>query len=468
MKGRELMHFPFFQLPIFHHMKTTGLVFFLSAFMLTSFAQERPVVELTLEDCIQKAIENNIDIKIAKNNELASKANRVQAIMNILPSVNASIDYNWTIGNFFDQTAARQVTATTESSFPGLGARVNVFNGMSNHYLMNQRSNEYLAAQENTRNTELNIRANVLAFYLNVIRGRENIRISEERVSLLQAQLDRAKKRESVGVGNLEAVYNFQSQLANERLTLQDLINTFERNKLILLQSMRLDPTAHDYLIKELEIEDATLLMEIDPFGQVLNESIENNPQFLQANYNLEASRAQLKVASADRYPSISANAGVGSSYSSNGARNPESGIVETDADYPTQMGYNFGQTAGVTLNIPLFNNFRVNNNIQNARVRMANAELSVEQAEQTVTNVIQQVYLDYVSAQATYKSALENLEALQQTFEFMKKRYETGNTDFYTYLESLNNKNRAEIQLINARYNIALRKEVLDAYRMK
>jgi len=54
----------------------------------------------------------------------------------------------------------------------------------------------------------------------------------------------------------------------------------------------------------------------------------------------------------------------------------------------------------------------------------------------------------------------------LDQTYVFMKKRFETGNTDFYTYLESLNNKNRAEIQLINAKYSIIFRKKVLDLYR--
>ena len=100
------------------------------------------------------------------------------------------------------------------------------------------------------------------------------------------------------------------------------------------------------------------------------------------------------------------------------------------------------------------------------AKVNFMNAQIAEEQAVQDVTNSTQRDYLDLVSAQTSYQTAQENFEALNQTFEFIKKRFEAGNTDFYTYLESLNNKNRAEAQLINAKYTIILRKRILDLYR--
>ena len=96
----------------------------------------------------------------------------------------------------------------------------------------------------------------------------------------------------------------------------------------------------------------------------------------------------------------------------------------------------------------------------------MLNAELQNDQALLNVTNAAQRDYLDLVAAQTSYKTAGENFEALDQTFNFINKRFETGNTDFYTYLESLNNKVRAEAQLINAKYTIVLRKRILDLYR--
>ena len=93
----------------------------------------------------------------------------------------------------------------------------------------------------------------------------------------------------------------------------------------------------------------------------------------------------------------------------------------------------------------------------------MLNADIAKNETEQAVKNNIQQVYLDLIAAQETFKASEENLKALNQSFQFVKQRHERGLTDFYTYLESLNNKNRAEIELANAKYSIVFRKKILE-----
>ena len=42
------------------------------------------------------------------------------------------------------------------------------------------------------------------------------------------------------------------------------------------------------------------------------------------------------------------------------------------------------------------------------------------------------------INAQSSYTTAKENLEAQTSAFEFIEKRFNTGNTDFYSYFESL------------------------------
>jgi outer membrane protein len=129
-------------------------------------------------------------------------------------------------------------------------------------------------------------------------------------------------------------------------------------------------------------------------------------------------------------------------------------------------MGWNQYKGVGIGINIPIFTRWQTSANIQAAKVNMFNAELDVKQAQQTITNAIQLVYNDLQAAISTYNAAQENIDALTQSYNFSETRYEAGNTDFYTYLESLNNKNRAEIQLANAKYSIVFRKKILDIYR--
>ena len=108
--------------------------------LFISKAQETRI--LSLDECIAIGLERNIDLKRTKNSELIAKANRFQSIMNYFPSVTTAINYDYFFGNFFDQNAARQVSATTNSSNPNVSSSLTIFNGFSNHYTMKQRINE--------------------------------------------------------------------------------------------------------------------------------------------------------------------------------------------------------------------------------------------------------------------------------------------------------------------------------------
>ncbi|MEQ8470952.1 MAG: TolC family protein [Marinoscillum sp.] len=434
------------------------------------------VVSLTLDDCINTALERNITLKQARNNEIIAESNRFQSIMNFFPTVSAGIGYDYFFGNFFDTNAARQVTEATSSSSPNVQARLILFNGFSNHYQLKRRKFELESARQTTESTKQNIENLILGSYLTVILDKENIKIAQDRVDLLEAQLDREKKRESVGVGNLESVYNFQSQLATQKLSLNTMENTLQRDLLTLFQAMALDPE-QEYQVMPYEVEESNLLLEVDPFDIILEESLNSSPALIAARNSQQASRLQLKSAHAQRYPTISVFGQIGSNYSTNGATNPtkpyrdpatgDPGFnFEPDATFFEQMEYNEYEYVNFSMSIPIFTRFQTTNAVQTAKVNMVNAELDVTGALNTVTNLVQTAYLDLVSAQNTYISAKENLAATTQTFEFMKKRFETGNTDFYTYLESLNNKNRAEVELINSKYSIVFRQKILELYR--
>lgn len=427
---------------------------------------EREVEVLTLDDCIQTALDRNIALKRSKNEELIARARQFQSLMNYLPSLSISANYDFFFGTFFDTNAARQISATTNSSNPNVSSNVTIFNGFANHYSRKQAVKAVEAAAYAVEGQELTVESTILGRYLQVILDQENIKISQQRIDLLQTQLDRAVKRESVGVGGMEDVYNFKSQIANEKLNLTQSENTLRRDKLLLLQAMVLDVSEKEYVINPYDAEPDEILLEVESFDELLNDILYKMPSVKSAEASLESSKYQMKAASAARLPRISLFGAIGSNYSSNGALNPETGSFEENATLDQQLRYNEFEYLNFTLNIPIFQNYERTTNYQVAKINFANSELAVKESLVNMTNVVQQVYLDLISAQETYESARENLESLTQSYEFMKKRYETGNTDFVTYLEALNNKNRAEIQLVNARYSIVFRKKILDLYR--
>ena len=81
------------------------------------------------------------------------------------------------------------------------------------------------------------------------------------------------------------------------------------------------------------------------------------------------------------------------------------------------------------------------------------------------MTNSVQQAYLNLVNAKSTYAAARESLASLNTSYEFAKTRYESGTIDFVTYLQSLNGKNNAELELARAKYSILFRQLIIDIF---
>ncbi len=435
---------------------------FIALAIITTTGYSQEVTQLSLDQCIDIALKNNINLQVSENNAHIANSNKTQALLNFLPGVTANVDYSFTFGNFWDNSAARQVSETTERSNPWVSADIVIFNGLNNHYNLKQRSHQFESAQYGVESSKINLKNNIYSSYLSVILDKENIKISEDRIQLLSAQLDREEKRESVGVGNMESVYNFRSQLANEKLNKVSLVNQYKRDKLQLIQLLRLD-ISKEYTFEPIEPSLNDQLLNAKSFDEVLEGGINYSPSIKQANANYEASLYGLKIAKAQRYPRLTGSAALGSNFSSNGAWNPSNGEFNESADYFTQMDWNTQQQISLNLRIPIFTRFNTETQIQTAKLNMLNAELNHKQAELDATNALQNVYLDMLAAQETYAASVENLKALEQSFEFINRRYETGNTDFFTYLESLNNKNRAEVELVNAKYSIIFRKKILD-----
>jgi len=420
---------------------------------------------LTLDECMKIAMDNNIQLKRSINNAKIASANYFQSMMEYLPSVDARANYDLYNGTFFDNTAARQVSEITNSSNPSLNASLVLFNGFSNHYSRKATLNRREASTNAIDEQKQNVESNVLGSYLSVVLDKENIKISEDRVELLQAQLEREKKRNIVGVGNLEQVYNFQSQLANENLRLVNLKNSLLSDMLTLLQVLQLE-VAMNYDVAPYDMSEDELLLDKEKFVEVLESSLAYSPGLKRALATSEAAKLDYKSSQANYMPTITAFGRIGSSYSSNGARDPKTGEFVEGAGFSDQMSWNKFDYANISMTIPVFNKWRTRNGAQVSRLNMENAELDLKQTELDVTNTIQQVYVNLISAQETYEAADDNLVALNQSYEYVKTRYDNGNTDFYTYLESLNNKNRAEVELVNAKYSIVFRKKILDVYR--
>lgn len=423
----------------------------------TSWAQR----VLTLEECIDIALQSNLSIKRAKNSAEIAKAQYTQSKFTFLPSISAGASHNWNEGLQFDQTTGNLVNTTTLNGGFSVSAGMTLFDGFSNLYGKQQAEANYKSSEEAVRGSIQFTQAQIVAAFLQVISFQEGLKMNEETLSLLNEQLERERKRERAGVGNMEQVYNFQSQVAQQQLTIVNQKNQLESSKLTLIQLLLLDP-AEDYEFGGITPDDAELEQELESYNSIYQESMDYSPSVKSAELSLEATEKSLQIAKFNWMPSLSLSSGWSTGWSSN-LRNPGDGSV---VDLSTQFENNRRKSASLNLNIPLFSRFQNRTQLQTSKIQVMNSQLALEQAKNDLTNQVQQAYLELVNAKTSYVAARQSKISLDQSFEFAQNRYENGTIDFVTYLQSLTAKNNGDFQLIRSKYSILLRQFILDIYK--
>lgn len=416
---------------------------------------------LTLEECIDIALDNNISIKTARNTAISTKAGYTQSKYQFLPSLSAGASHNWNEGLSFDQTSGNLVNTTTLGGNGSINGNFTIFNGLQNVYGLSQRKLQYEASlQDIERNIQLTS-ASVVSSFLDVIMTKESLKIANYTLDLLNQQLGQQEKRQNAGTGDLEQVYNFRSQVAQQKLRIVNQENQLKSQELALIQLLLLD-TSVEYEIAGVTADDAALEQQIEAYGAVYSKALAYSPALKTSKLTYEASEKGLKISQFAWMPSLTMGASIGTGWSSN-LKNPDgSGTV---MPLPDQFENNSSKSARFNLNIPLFTRMQNNTAVQQSKIAMMNSELNVEQTKNNLTNQVQQAYLAVVNAQTFYVANKESLISLEATFNFAKTRYDNGTIDFVTYLTSLNGLNQGELALVQARYGILLRKLILDIY---
>ncbi|MFT7382061.1 MAG: outer membrane protein, partial [Roseivirga sp.] len=166
---------------------------FCLALLVTPIMKAQEV--LSLDECIKIALENNLEIKRARNNAIAAKANLTQSKFNFLPSLNAGASHNWNEGLQFDNTSGSLVNTTTLSGGGSIGGSVTLFDGFSNLLVMQRNKILYDASEETIKSNIQSTEASIVFSFLQVITTEENLKIAEQTRGLLSEQLDREEKR---------------------------------------------------------------------------------------------------------------------------------------------------------------------------------------------------------------------------------------------------------------------------------
>ncbi|MFM8917668.1 MAG: TolC family protein [Bacteroidota bacterium] len=137
----------------------------------------------TLQECIEYARANNINIKQAALSSELARVSRDQSYTTMLPTVNGSSSHQRSFGRSVDPFTNSITENETRTTNFSVSSNVTLFGGLRLQHSLAQSKYEYLQSQENLAKINNDISLNVAAAYLQVLFSMESLKLARDRVN---------------------------------------------------------------------------------------------------------------------------------------------------------------------------------------------------------------------------------------------------------------------------------------------
>lgn len=438
---------------------TTAYLLLPALLVMNSFsahAQE----QLTLRQALDRAQSSNLQVKQAEFQAALTEQDVRQAKMNFYPTVNAGVDGSLSWGRSFDQLTGNLITQSINSLNGTLATSVPIFQGFQRVHQVSANKYLLLADQSNIERVKSDLILAVVTTYLEALTNQDIFLAAQQQLSLSRSQLDVEQINFEVGNKTLADISQSRSQVAADELNVTSAQNAYELSILNLKQLMEMDPSI-EIVLEKPPIPDYSNESAKYAAQELYLEARKTYPEIQQAAYNSLVAKTNIDIMKSALYPQLSLSGRIGTGYSSAslypGTRDR---IIFRD-----QLDDNLSQFVGFSLSIPIFNNFRTRISVAKARISYENALLSQQQAENNLNKIIHQAVLDLRAAEKSLLSNEQAFESSREAFQVIKQRYDVGLANSIELNTSQTNMNRAEFELIQARYNLIFRSKVIDFY---
>lgn len=447
----------------------------------------------SLEQCIAFAFENNLQIRQAELGAETAEIGQTEAMGAFLPTVNgqASHGYNW--GQTIDPFTNTFATSRIRSNQVGLNTGLTLFNGFNNLNNMKLSQSELARSEADLEAAQNAVALSIAQAYLTILLNEEFLNVARGNYNGTQQQVDRIRTLVEAGQlpdGNLADI---EAQLYLDEASMINAQNQVDLAYLSLTQQLQLPPDQTAGFSIDKPDPDAFGDVALIPSAEAaVNHAVNQFPEIRSAESGVLSAEYSMALAKAGRYPSLFANYSYGSGYSGANQRGVGEpifeevpiGITETSEElvisgissfndfettpFMTQLRDNVNQSLFFSLQVPIFNGFRVESQVKRAQISMESATIGLEQQRQGLTQDVERAYADAKAAQKNVAASQRALEATQKAFGYAEIRFEQGVINTVDFNDARIRRDNAQADLIRNRYDYVFKAKVLDFYMGK
>ncbi len=416
----------------------------------------------SLQQCIDYAIEHNIQLKQNEIAEQQGAADLAQKRAELFPSLSfsttQSISYRplqESASNIVTNGIANNSTNKfTENGNYGLNASWTVWDGGANYKNVKAQKLQNQISALTTQTTANSIQEQITQLYIQILYSKDALEVNRSMAETAQSQHERGKEMFEQGQISKADLTQLESQAASAEydcVATQTQIANYTRQLKELLEIT----DGRKFDIQGIRTADDVATQIIPNVGEVYQAALNSRPEIQSGRLNVDAAELDIDIAKAGYYPSISITAGIGDSH--------YSGSRESAGE---QMKQNLNASAGVTLSIPIFDNKRNKTNLKKAKLTKMDSELQLQDQQKQLYSTIEEYWLNAYNNQQQYVASLAQLKSAQSSYELLDEQFKNGLKNIVELMNGRDELMSAQQNKLQSQYNTLLHIQLLKFYK--
>ena len=397
-------------------MKVINLIYGILLVVMPSHLFSQKAAVLTLDEAVSLAVQNNFNVRIARNEAMIDKTNNTAGNAGMLPEVALNFGTTSNINNtkqeFFSGDTRQGSGVNTSNINANVLLGWTVFDGMR-MFVTRDRLREI--EQTGQLNLQLQIEQTiyqVISAYYSIEQQKKRISTIEKAIEISIERKQLAELKLSVGTGSAVPVLQARVDINADSASLVRQLWMLKNSRVMLNEIIGRTPET------DFETESYDSEKEQIPDYATLAEKVQNrNSLIMMAERNIRLAELNIKQWESNRYPSLDLNLG----YNFNRSK-AEIGILK--------FNQNNGVSYGLTGRWNLFNGYNNKREIQVAKLGMETTKLAHEQMLQSVSTDLFTFYNNYTAARDLSRFEDANIKVAEQNLAITTEKMRVGTID--------------------------------------
>ena len=428
---------------------------------LSAYAQETSGgKEWTLQDCIDYALEKNIQLQQNKISLQESEIDIKDARASLFPSLSFSTGHNLVNRPYQQQSntvsGTEIITSNENNTYNGsysLNAQWTLWNGGKRLNNLKQQKTNRDIAQLTVSETENTLQEQIAQLFIQILYADESIQINKGTLEVSEATYRRGQELFEAGSLSKADLAQLEAQVSDDKYQLVTAESTLRDYKLQLKQLLELDGSEEFNLVLP-KLDDEDILKMLPSQTDIYQTALAIRPEIQSSRLSIENAKLSISSAKSGYYPTISLTASSSSMTNSASTNN-----------WAQQMKYGWNNMIGISLSIPIFDNRQNKSNVQKARLEYNTSQLDLINKQKELYSTIEGLWLDALNAQQQYAAAETKVKSSQTSFDMVSEQFNLGMKNTVELLTEKNNLLSAKQQRVQAKYMAILNRTLLNFY---